>query len=102
MKGRGGGRGAYDGPDSLALTSVTCSLKLQRVKLHKRMRQNNMIVELCDAFCIKKEGENFTICDVILPNVDQLECKCACVCVCVCVYACVRACVCVQCRPDAT
>lgn len=47
--------------------------KLHRVKLNKRMRQNIMIVELCEAFSIKKEGETYTICDVIVPNVDQQD-----------------------------
>ena len=60
--------------------------KLQRVKLHKRMRQNNMVFELCEAFCIKEEKDHFTICDVILPTVDQLDGKCSCVHLCMHVY----------------
>ena len=81
--------------------------KLQRVKLHKRMRQNNMVFELCEAFCIKEEKDHFTICDVILPTVDQLDGKCSCVHLCmhvyihvhdrhVCIYACMCTCSCVR------
>ena len=57
---------------SLCLTFSYRDL-LARTRKSKTLRQRNMIYELRQTFIIKEVEEVFAICNVILPNADQLD-----------------------------
>ena len=48
---------------------------MQRLKRNRHLRQRHMVYELSSTFLIKDREDTFTICNVILPNADQLERK---------------------------
>ena len=47
--------------------------QMQRLKRNRHLRQRHMIYELASTFLIRGRDHTFTICNVILPNADQLE-----------------------------
>ena len=47
--------------------------QMQRLKRNRHLRQRHMVYELANAFLIRERDDTYTICNVILPNADQLE-----------------------------
>ena len=46
-----------------------------RTKRNQQLRQRNMIFEVMQTYFIKEVNEAYTVCNVILPNADQLDRK---------------------------
>jgi hypothetical protein len=47
--------------------------RMQRLRRNRHLRQRHMVHELATTFLIRERDDTFTICNVILPNADQLE-----------------------------
>ena len=49
---------------------------MMQSRRNKHLRQRHMVYELANTFSIKEREETFTVCNVILPNADQLDREC--------------------------
>lgn len=54
---------------------VLCREVLLKAKRNQLLRQRNMISEVASTFFILETKDKFTICNIILPNADQLDRK---------------------------